>query len=257
MTTAGYHGVGVDIGSATLLREVTFTAAPGSFLGVIGPNGSGKSTLLRCLYRAQCPTTGHVEVDGVDVTAISMRDNARQVAALTQSSTLDFDFTAAEVVASGRFPHRSIARTSRARDAAAVEEAMGVAGVGHLADRVFTSLSGGEAQRVLIARVLAQQPRVMVLDEPTNHLDVRHQFSVLAAARDSGVTVVAALHDLNIAAQFCDTLLVLVGGRVVGTGTPEQVLVPANLRAWFDIDAHIVRHPRLDVPQILFDERQP
>lgn len=256
MSEVRYDDVDVDVAGVSVLHEVSFTAEPGSFVGVIGPNGSGKSTLLRCLFRALSPSAGQVCVGGRDISAISLRDNARQVAALTQAATIDFDFTAAEIVAAGRFPHRSMSRSARTEDAEVVTAALAAADVAHLADRVFTTLSGGEAQRVLFARVLAQQPQVLVLDEPTNHLDVQHQFAVLRAARETAATVVAALHDLNIAAQFCDKLVVVVAGRAVGAGTPDEVLVPARLREWFGIDAHVIRHPRLDVPQIIFDERQ-
>ncbi|GAC70465.1 ABC transporter ATP-binding protein [Gordonia soli] len=254
--TVDYHGVDVHIGGVEILRNVTVHAPAGSFLGVIGPNGSGKSTMLRCLYRAIDPTSGSVAVAERDVTSISMRVNAQQVAALTQRTALDFEFSAAEVVATGRLPHRSLTTRTAQRDRDICAAAMRDAGVSHLSDRNFTSLSGGEAQRVLIARAFAQQPQVLVLDEPTNHLDVRHQYAVLRAATDRGVTVVAALHDLNIAAQFCDRLAVLVDGRVVQTGTPRELFTPSAIRRWFGIGCHVFDHPRLGVPQIIFDEKE-
>ncbi|GAA3726402.1 ABC transporter ATP-binding protein [Gordonia hankookensis] len=256
MREVDYDQVGVEIGHTTILRDVTVHAPRGSFLGIIGPNGSGKSTMLRCLYRALDPTEGRVQVGDRDITSISMRDNARQVAALTQRIALDFDFTAAEVVATGRLPHRSLTTSTARRDREICVQAMSDAGVTHLVDRAFTSLSGGEAQRVLIARAFAQEPEVLVLDEPTNHLDVRHQYAVLRAARDREVTVVAALHDLNIAAQFCDRLVVLAHGRVAATGTPREVLTPAAIHRFFGIGSHVFDHPRLNVPQVIFDEKE-
>jgi iron complex transport system ATP-binding protein len=134
---------------------------------------------------------------------------------------------------------------------------MSDAGVTHLAHRRFSELSGGESQRVLIARAFAQDTSVLVLDEPTNHLDVRHQYTVLEAARRRSVTVLAALHDLNIAAQFCTDLAVVSDGRIVAAGTPAEVLTADTVRTWFGIGGHVVTHPRLGVPQIIFDEGNP
>lgn len=251
-----YEDVTVEFDGTAVVRSVTLAAAAGEFVGVVGPNGSGKSTLLRCLYRALSPAAGRVLVDRRDVSAISMRENARQVAALTQDSSAPFDFTAAEVVATGRLPHTALLRGTRRRDLEICAAAMATADIGHLAARGFLSLSGGERQRVLIARALAQQPRVLVLDEPTNHLDVHHQYSVLSAARGLGITVIAALHDLNLAAQHCDRIFVLHAGRLVCAGRPHEVITTEVLTRWFSIGGHIVTHPRLGVPQIIFDEKE-
>ena len=254
--TVDYRDVDVHLSGREIVQGISLSAAAGTFVGVIGPNGSGKSTILRCLYRAVHPGTGSVHVSGRDIHAISMRENARQVAALTQTSAGHLDFTVADVVRTGRLPHRPVlALGSTADDVRVCAEAMADADVTHLASRAFSSLSGGEAQRVLIARAFAQEPRVLVLDEPTNHLDVRHQYSVLTSARDRGVTVLAALHDLNLAAQFCDELVLVSGGRVVCTGPPREVLSAANVERWFGIACHIYPHPWLDVPQVIFDER--
>lgn len=251
-----FENVTVAFDGTTVVEAVTLAAEPGQFLGIVGPNGSGKSTLLRCLYRALSPTAGRVLVDGTDIAAISMRENARRVAALTQDMTTPFDFTAAEVVATGRLPHTALLSDTRRRDREICAAAMETADVGHLAARGFLSLSGGERQRVLIARALAQQPRVLVLDEPTNHLDVHHQYSVLSAARDLGITVVAALHDLNLAAQHCDRIFVLHAGRLVCSGPPAEVITAEVIARWFSIGGHIVTHPRLGVPQIIFDQKE-
>ncbi|MGW0178373.1 ABC transporter ATP-binding protein [Nocardia sp. NPDC003345] len=251
----GYEDVTVEIDGTPIVEAVTLAAESGQFVGIVGPNGSGKSTLLRCLYRALTPTAGRVLVGGTDIAAIGMRENARQVAALTQDATTPFDFTAAEIVATGRLPHTALLRGTGRRDREICAAAMATADIGYLADRSFLSLSGGERQRVLIARALAQQPRVLVLDEPTNHLDVHHQYSVLSAARGLGITVIAALHDLNLAAQHCDRLFVLHRGRLVCSGTPHEVITAEVIGRWFSIGGHIVTHPRLGVPQVIFDEK--
>lgn len=254
-----YRGVSVDIAGTRIVSDIDLEIAAGGFVGIVGPNGSGKSTTLRCLYRALTPATGDVAVNGVSVRAISMRENARQVAALTQDMSLDFDFTAAEVIATGRLPHGTSLRGTSDLDRQICARATETADVTALVGRRFSSLSGGERQRVLIARALAQQPRVLVLDEPTNHLDVRHQYSILSSARTLGITVIAALHDLNLAAQYCDTIHVMADGRVVQSGSPHEVITTESIGRWFGIGCHVIAHPRSGVPQVIFDahpERQ-
>ncbi|MDN3024025.1 ABC transporter ATP-binding protein [Streptomyces sp. S.PB5] len=242
--------VTVEAGGARIVEEVRLAVGAGAFVGLVGPNGSGKSTLLRCVYRALRPAGGVVRLDGADVHAMPARETARVLAALPQESSAEFDFTVAEVVGMGRLPHRD--RTA-SQDRELCAQAMARTGVGHLADRGFLALSGGERQRVLIARALAQQPRVLVLDEPTNHLDIAHQLDVLSLVRGSGVTVLAALHDLNLAAAHCDVLYVIAGGRVVASGPPHDVLRPALLAEVFGVRAHPVRHPETGAVQLLFD----
>ncbi|MBB4856172.1 iron complex transport system ATP-binding protein [Mycobacteroides chelonae] len=254
-----YQGVSIDIAGTRIVSDIDLEVAAGGFAGIVGPNGSGKSTTLRCLYRALTPTIGDVAIDGASVRALSMRENARQVAALTQDMSLDFDFTAAEVIATGRLPHGTSLRGTSDLDRQICARATETADVTTLVGRRFSSLSGGERQRVLIARALAQQPRVLVLDEPTNHLDVRHQYSILSSARTLGITVIAALHDLNLAAQYCDTIHVMADGQVVLSGSPHEVITTESIGRWFGIGCHVIAHPRTGVPQIIFDthtERQ-
>ncbi|KOG76026.1 MULTISPECIES: ABC transporter ATP-binding protein [Streptomyces] len=242
--------VTIEAAGARLVDRVRLAADSGTFVGLVGPNGSGKSTLLRTVYRALRPAAGAVRLDGDDLHAMDPRAAARALAALPQESSAEFDFTVAEVVAMGRLPHRG--RTA-ASDREICARAMDRTGVAHLADRGFPGLSGGEKQRVLIARALAQQPRVLILDEPTNHLDIAHQLDVLALVRDSGLTVLAALHDLNLDAAHCDVLYVIDKGRIVAAGPPHDVLRPALLAEVFGIRAHPVRHPGTGAVQLLFD----
>ncbi|MGW4208648.1 ABC transporter ATP-binding protein [Lentzea sp. NPDC004789] len=230
-----------------IVADITLNASA-EVVGIVGPNGSGKSTTLRCVYRALKPDAGAVLIDGENVH--KRHGLARELAALTQESQVEFDFTVAEVVEMGRLPHDR----DPARDRRVVAAALATVDVAHLADRSFLSLSGGERQRVLIARAIAQEPRVLVLDEPTNHLDIRHQLDVLALARGLGVTVLTVLHDLNLAASYCDRLHVLDEGRLVASGTPEEVLVPELIAKVFHVTAHVVRHPTTGVPQLLFDQ---
>ena len=238
---------------AGIVHDVSLSAGSGEVVGIVGPNGSGKSTTLRCVYRALKPSGGAVLLDGRDLLSVPLRESARRMAALTQDSHVEFDFTVAEVVAMGRLPHKSAFDRDTARDRELVASALRRVDVVHLAARSFLTLSGGERQRVLIARALVQEPDVLVLDEPTNHLDIKHQLDVLALVRGVGVTVLTVLHDLNLAAAYCDRIHVLDGGRVVAGGKPADVLTPSLVLAVFGVHAHLVNHPTSGVPQLLFE----
>ncbi|WP_406150805.1 ABC transporter ATP-binding protein [Streptomyces sp. NBC_01012] len=243
----------VELAGARLVEDVTLRAGSGQLVGLVGPNGSGKSTLLRCVYRALSPSAGTVRIDGEDLRSMTARESARRIAALPQEVVPEFDFTVAEIVAMGRLPHQGpVARTTD-EDRRMCEAALKGVGAAHLADRGFLTLSGGEKQRVLIARAFAQQPQVLVLDEPTNHLDIAQQLEVLSLVRGSGLTVLTALHDLNLAALHCDALHVIDGGRIVASGAPHDVLTPELLAEVFCVRAHRVPHPETGAVQLLFD----
>uniref|UniRef100_A0AAU3H4Y3 ABC transporter ATP-binding protein n=1 Tax=Streptomyces sp. NBC_01401 TaxID=2903854 RepID=A0AAU3H4Y3_9ACTN len=245
--------VTVELAGARLVEDVTLRAGSGQLVGLVGPNGSGKSTLLRCVYRALSPSAGSVRIGGDDLRSLTARESARRVAALPQEVVPEFDFTVAEIVAMGRLPHQGpVARTTD-EDRRTCEAALEDVGAAHLAGRGFLTLSGGEKQRVLIARAFAQQPQVLVLDEPTNHLDIAQQLEVLSLVRGSGLTVLTALHDLNLAALHCDVLHVIDGGRIVASGAPHDVLTPELLAEVFGVRAHRVPHPETGAVQLLFD----
>jgi iron complex transport system ATP-binding protein len=246
-------GVSVEIAGKTLVRELDLDVPHGEIVGLIGPNGSGKSTALRCVYRAMRPSAGAVLLDGEDVAGMTLRDSARFVAALTQESHSELDFTVEEVVELGRTPHLAHNQGLSRQERELCWWAMRQADITHLAERSVLTLSGGERQRVLIARALVQQPRVLVLDEPTNHLDVRHQVELLSFLRDSGLTVLIALHDLNLAAATCDRLGVLSDGALVAAGPPADVLTAELIRQVFGVDATVVTHPQTGATQLLYD----
>ena len=209
---------------------------------VTGYHGTGKSTLLRVLYRYQTPLTGTVRIGGEDIWAMPPRAAARKVAAVLQEQPSSFGLTVQEVVMLGRTPHRLGFSTNGANDAESVAEALHTLDLEDCAHRDLATLSGGERQRVMVARALAQQPQVLILDEPTNHLDIRHQLEVLALIRNLDLTIVVSLHDLNMAAQVCDDILVLENGRPRGVGPPEALLTEALVSNTFRVDA---RHERL------------
>ncbi|GLK54089.1 ABC transporter [Methylopila capsulata] len=225
-------------GRAPILSGVSFTLAPGERLAVVGPNGAGKSSLLRCLYRVNRPTAGCVRLDGADLRTLKPRDAARQVAAVLQEAPGDFPFTVREMVEAGRTPH--VAGLFRgASGEAAVADAMNRMAVDSLADRRFSTLSGGEKQRALIARALAQEPGLLVLDEPTNHLDLRHRLEAMELLRGLDLTIVATLHDLDFASGVAGKVLALAHGRLAAFGPVREVLTPELIRACFDVEAEV------------------
>lgn len=244
------EGISVRKAGRALVHDLTLQAPSGEVLGLIGPNGSGKSTALRCLYRAIRPSSGRVWLDDTDLAALPLRESARMIAAVTQDSGADLDFTVLETVAMGRFPHPRGPRESGEPVEALCRAALRRTDTEHLAERGLLSLSGGERQRVMIARALVQQPSVLVLDEPTNHLDVRHQVDLLSYLRGCGLTVLVALHDLNLAAACCDRIAVFHDGSVVEAGTPSEVLTPSAVHRVFGVTPSVVAHPETGVVQL-------
>jgi iron complex transport system ATP-binding protein len=235
-----------------IVDSVTLSAADGEFVGLLGPNGSGKSSLLRTIYRLIKPQAGAILLDDDNVWQLSAREVARRMAVVTQEHTGDFDFSVFEMVLMGRNPHKGMFDRDTDTDFQLVQEALHRVDMASFAQRSFLTLSGGEKQRVLIARALVQQARFLVLDEPTNHLDIHYQLSILELVRQVRVTTIAALHDLNLAAYYCDRLYVLKQGQVVESGTPEQVLRPDLIREVYGVGAEIRIHPLTGKPLITF-----
>ncbi len=235
------RGVSWSRGGRIVVDDVTLEPAPGSTVGLLGPNGSGKSSLLKLLQGAASPDSGRVTLDGADLAGIRRRDVARRVATVTQHGETEVDIAVRDVVRLGRTPYRTLLGGDTAEDATAIDRAIAHVGLEAKADRAWRTLSGGERQRAHIARALAQEPRELLLDEPTNHLDIRHQLELLALVRDLPVTTVVALHDLNLAAMFCDSVLVLREGRVVAGGHPREVLTPELIADVYGVRA-VVSH---------------
>ncbi|WP_432747568.1 ABC transporter ATP-binding protein [Streptomyces sp. JH002] len=250
--TLRLDALGVDRDGRALVRDLSLDVGSGQIVGLVGPNGSGKSTALRCVYRALAPTTGAVWLHDRELTTYTRRESARHIAALTQESGSELDFTVTEIVALGRSPHLRGNQALGPRDRELCHRAMAQLDVLHLADRGVLTLSGGERQRVLAARALVQEPDVLVLDEPTNHLDIRHQIDLLTLLRRSALTVVIVLHDLNLAAAVCDRVGVLADGALVAAGTPGEVLTRALVRTVFGVEATVVPHPLTGHPQLLY-----
>lgn len=222
-----------------IIDDLSLAPEPGSMVGVLGPNGSGKSTLLRVMTGLQRPSTGRVLLDGTDVRRLSRKRFSRRVAFVEQEVSTDQNPTVRDVIELGRIPHRAAWSGPLPDDDDAVARAAATTNLTDRLDQRYSTLSGGERQRVQIARALAQEPGVLVLDEPTNHLDIRHQLDLLALVRGTGATVITALHDLNLAATFCDHLLVLSGGRLVASGPPGEILTEEMISSVYGVRAEV------------------
>ncbi|SCL17503.1 ABC transporter ATP-binding protein [Micromonospora inyonensis] len=241
--------IGWGVAGVRILAEVALTAEPGATVGLLGPNGSGKSSLLRLLAGLARPDSGLVLLDDVALSALSRRALSRRIAVVTQQAVTDVEMSALEVVLLGRIPYRPRLAGVAAADVALARHALAEAGLAGFEQRRWSTLSGGERQRVDLARALVQEPDLLLLDEPTNHLDIRHQLDLLQFLSESATTVVVTLHDLNLAAQYCDRLVLLHAGRVVAAGAPAEVLTADRIaqayRVRADIDTAADGRPRV------------
>lgn len=234
----GLHDVRVTLDGRTILSDITLALERGRFVGLVGPNGAGKTTLLRVLSALVAPTRGRVSLDGRALPDLSRDERARCVAALFQGGGVGWPMTVREIVALGRLPHRRAFAALSEADEAAIARAMARTDIGPLADRTEPTLSSGERMRVLLARALAVEAAWLLVDEPVTALDPAHQLDAMAllrAASRDGAGVVAILHDLGLAARFCDRIVVLAGGRLVADGRPEEALTDALLARVFGV----------------------
>ena len=240
------EGLSFEIEAETLLDGVDLHAVRGQLVGLIGPNGAGKSTLLRAISGILRYQRGTVRLEGADLKSLSSREVAAGLALIPQIAPYTHGFTSIELVLMGRYPHLGRFQIEGREDARIAREAMRLTETEQFADRTLETLSGGERQRMFVSRALAQQPRVLLLDEPTSNLDVLHQLKVFDLVRelvDGGLTAIAAIHDLNMAARYCDRLVLLFEGQVLADGTPEEVLSPETLESAFGVKAAVYRDP--------------
>ncbi|MEV0317973.1 ABC transporter ATP-binding protein [Streptomyces sp. NPDC050658] len=235
--------VSLRAGGRLIVDGVSIAPRPGATVGLLGPNGSGKSTLLRLLSGVLSPASGVVTLDGSPLPELGRRTVARRLAVVDQHADTQVELTVRDVVRLGRVPHRRAWSAPAARDDEAVSDALARTGLADRAAQSWHTLSGGERQRVQIARALAQEPRELLLDEPTNHLDIQHQLDLLALVTDLPVTTVVALHDLNLAAMFCDHLLVLHEGTAHAAGTPAEVITEELIAKVYGVRAVVTREP--------------
>ncbi|WP_254259550.1 ABC transporter ATP-binding protein [Leucobacter chinensis] len=242
--TLDARGVSVAIDGTQIVQDMSVRAEAGEFVGVVGPNGSGKSTLLKALYKTVKPQAGEIMLGSLDVKNAKPAVVARQLSVISQFQESGFSLSVREMVALGRAPHLKLLAPESARDKQLVTEALAVVGLSDDAERSIQTLSGGERQRVALARSLAQEPKFLILDEPTNHLDVRHQLEVLDTVRALEVGVLAALHDLHLAARYCDRIYVVAAGRIVAAGAPDEVLTPELIAEVYGVACETYRDPR-------------
>ncbi len=237
-------------GRKVIVDGVSVSVEPGQTLGLIGPNGSGKSSLIRLLAGLRAPAEGDVMLDNRKISSFGRRELARRVAVVEQHSMTEANVTVLDVVKLGRTPHRSALSPWTSADDEIVENALVRVGLTDRRDQFWHTLSGGERQRVQLARALAQSPSVLILDEPTNHLDIQHQIDILRLVEDLSVTTVVAIHDLNLAARFCDRIAVLSEGKLVTCGPPAEILTEKMIADVFGVEAHVstsAHHGRLHI----------
>ena len=238
-----------------VLKDIELSITDGEMVGLIGPNGCGKTTLLKLASGVLSPVRGEISLGGVSLKKLSRKKVAQHVAVVPQYFNIPFAFTVDEVVLLGRTPFVSAISGETRRDHEMSAIALGLAGIAHLKNRYFNDLSGGERQKVILAMALAQEPKLLLLDEPTTHLDISHQVEILELVkrlnREQGVTVVAAMHDLNLASLFFDRLVLLKGGQVISDGAPAQVLTKEIVESVFNTPVLVNTHPVTGDPHII------
>ena len=239
-----------------VLKNVSFRAASGEVIGILGKNGCGKTTLMKCINAHLKPHSGSVMIDGSDVSKMSKKELAKKMAVVSQHVHLSFPFTVLETVMMGLYPTSEWMHTPSKDEMALVLEAMNATDVANFADRSITELSGGEKQRVLISRALVQDPEVFLLDEPTLHLDVNHQFNLMEMtrelAKEKNMLVIIVTHDIALAARYCDRIMLMEDGQIVGSGLTKDVITAENLKKVFAVDVDVTYNEKIGGLNVLF-----
>ncbi|WP_251441514.1 ABC transporter ATP-binding protein [Veillonella intestinalis] len=243
------------VGDTQILNQLSLTIPADKFVGLMGPNGCGKSTLLKHLYRVISRQQGRIQFDETPLEQIPLREAAKRIGVMGQFHTINFDFTVWQIVMMGRTPYKKGFEDDTEDDVNLAMEALRKVGMWDRAHRSFASLSGGEQQRVMLARVLCQEPEYLILDEPTNHLDITYQLELLEVIKGLGVGVIAALHDLNLASLFCDELFIMKRGQLVAQGTPHEIVREPLIREVYEVSSTVSYHED-GIPMVTY-ERQP
>ncbi len=235
--------ISVSLTGADIVKDISIRVENKQFVGIIGPNGCGKSTLLKSIYKVIKPQKGTVFLGDKDVIKSSARIVSKDMGVVGQFNDLSFDFTVQEMVMMGRTPHKQLMEVDNAQDYKIVANALARVNLTEYADRSYLTLSGGEKQRVILARAIAQEPKFLVLDEPTNHLDIKYQIQILSIVKSLNIGVLAALHDLPMAAAYCDILYVIKDGSIIASGSPKDVLSKELIRQVYEIDCELYTNP--------------
>ena len=234
------ENINITLEKNNILKGINIEVDNKEVVGIIGPNGSGKSTLLKCIYMVLKPNDGAILLDNVDIKDMTVKESSKRLAVLSQHNNCNFDFTVKDIVLMGRSPHKKFMERDNKEDYDIVNEALKKVDMFEFKDRSFQSLSGGEQQRVILARALAQQPQCLILDEPTNHLDIKYQLQLMRIVKGLGIEVIAAIHDLNIAAMYCDKIYVLKDGEIIKNGKPKDVLTQELIKDVYEVDSEVI-----------------
>ncbi|EMB20416.1 ABC transporter ATP-binding protein [Treponema denticola] len=240
-----------NFGSKNILADIDLSIKNNGIVGIIGPNGSGKSTLLKCIYRVLKPKTGTIFIDGKNINDYQFKETAKKMAVVAQHNDTHFDFNVLEMVLIGRSPHKKFMERDSAEDIELAYKALEQVNMKDFADRNFSSLSGGEKQRIILARALVQNTDCLILDEPTNHLDIKHQLHFMSLAKDLKITVISAIHDLNIAAMYCDKIYALKEGQIIASGSVYEVITEEVIKTLYDVEAKII-YDEEKKPHVIF-----
>ena len=240
-----------NFGSKNILADIDLSIKNNGIVGIIGPNGSGKSTLLKCIYRVLKPKTGTIFIDGKNINDYQFKETAKKMAVVAQHNDTHFDFNVLEMVLIGRSPHKKFMERDSAEDIELAYKALEQVNMKDFADRNFSSLSGGEKQRIILARALVQNTDCLILDEPTNHLDIKHQLHFMSLAKNLKITVISAIHDLNIAAMYCDKIYALKEGQIIAAGSVSEVITEEVIKTLYDVEAKII-YDEEKKPHVIF-----
>lgn len=244
--------VTVTLSRKDIVKQVSVQVSDGQFVGLLGPNGSGKTTLLKSIYRVLRPSAGIVTLDGTDIREMSYRESSKRMGVVSQFTNMSFDFTVEEIVLMGRAPHKKAFSQDTEEDYLIAEEALRKVDMLDFKDRMFMTLSGGEKQRILLARTLAQQVDILILDEPTNHLDIKYQIQIMDVVKSLGKGVLSALHDLNLTLMYCSYVYVLKNGRIVAHGPTDEVITKELIRDVYEVDCEVERDRRSGRMRVTF-----
>ncbi len=244
--------VSIDLGGKRIVDKINANFETLKFIGVIGPNGSGKSTLLKSIYRTLHISEGAIFLDDKNLNEYPYKESAQKMAVVAQHNDYNFDFTCLEVVLMGRSPHKKYMQSDNEHDYNIAFKSLEQVEMLDYKDRQFSTLSGGEQQRIILARALCQQTKYLILDEPTNHLDIRHQLDILNLVKGLNITVISAIHDLNIALRYCDYIYTLKSGTIRYAGVPKNVLTPSIIKEIYDVKCHILKDEKAQKEVISF-----
>ena len=246
------RGITYSIDGKIIIDGIDISVKEGELVGIVGPNGCGKSTLLKNIYKVFTPDSGAAFIDGEDLSKLSNRKTAKKMSVMQQENIVDFDMTVYDMVMLGRFAHQKLFSGSSEEDREIVSKYIREVGLSGYENRHFLSLSGGEKQRTLLARALSQKAPVILLDEPTNHLDIGYQYQIMNILKRQRLTILCCVHDLNIAAAYCDRIILMKNKKIFDVGSPKEMLTKENIKELFDIGTHIIENEKTGRLNIIF-----